>query len=168
MKQNQLNPQVYYVRECEAGVPKRGQPPLGCVAIGKTEDGKFCRGISIRSMSDNWSYAIGRKLATARLRHAMGCKQGTAPIGEASYLSGLPLPTPMPAANRFKRTWADNFGAEFAPDLKSGYDVTPTPYELDLVRVRDEKAQGGGEDGTKDCCSGRACCCRSRSCSCHA
>lgn len=138
--------QIYYVRESSGldanGKPMviKGRPPLGCVAIGKTEDGKICRGISIRSPLDNWAYKAGSNKAIGRCRQAMGTKKSAKPIGVAVIIDDAE--TTMDSALWFLQAWRENYPNQPSPDCKVAFNVTPTAFELDLFRLMEEKRQG--------------------------
>lgn len=136
--------QIYYIRETELvdgkRAPIKGRPPLGCAAIAKTADGKICRGISIRSGLDNWRYDTGRNKAIGACRRAMGQKKSSAPICMPVIIDDVP--TLMEAAVWFMSAWRENYAGSVEPNFKSGYDVKPTAYEEELLRLREEKGQG--------------------------
>jgi len=143
---------VYYVRptikdeETKHMIPAPTARPVGCVVTLITDDGVFCRGISICSSKDNFTYDRARNDAIARC--CLARKTGTAHDGDAgvvyevcdqiiggTIIAAAGNEITRAAGVEFLRCWERGYGGE--PDIpvyKVHFGAIPTMHEQHIYK----------------------------------
>ena len=122
---------VYYVRHSP------GQPPVATVAVCRTPDGTYFRGIAICSPDEMFCRRKGRKAALGRMHRAIGLFRNREaglptqydPIGEEIPVLGYRSAGPF-----LKSVWKFLFGSDIHFKTEAG--AVLTNFEEQLFRLR--------------------------------